>query len=214
MFAGDILGARESSIGIFAELREQAQVGIAPLLGRHLRPIVEQLVERESEIGGDARQQGDVGHALPQLPLRYGGLRHTQVSGKLALRHLSRAALARDGRSQVDVVHVRLLRPSGVRPPFSMGNAHDRRKRASVDFPERASTERVRKTLLRALSPPSALGARSEESVLPARARFRTKCCVFARAEDARSDTANATWGNVRNRKNAEGTRKEAYGVS
>ena len=105
----EVLGVRESGFGIFVELREQPQVDVLQIVAHQLRPIVEQLVQREVEVGGDARQQSHVGHALLQLPLRHGRLRHAQVRGQLALRHLRRTALARDGGSQVDVVHARLL---------------------------------------------------------------------------------------------------------
>ena len=64
-----------------------------------------------------------VGHALLQLPLRHGRLRHAQVRGQLALRHLRRTALARDGGSQVNVVHARLLLPFGAPCPTVWGNA-------------------------------------------------------------------------------------------
>ena len=119
----EVLGVRESGFGIFVELREQPQVGVLQIVAHQLRPIVEQLVQREVEVGGDARQQSHVGHALLQLPLRHGRLRHAQVRGQLALRHLRRTALARDGGSQVNVVHARLLLPFGAPCPTVWGNA-------------------------------------------------------------------------------------------
>lgn len=92
---GQVLGR----LGVDARI-EGRRLGLA-----QPRPPVEELVEGEGEVRGDARQQRHVGQALAELPLRDGRLRHTEVARELLLRDAALAAAACDRARDVDVLH-------------------------------------------------------------------------------------------------------------
>ena len=148
----EVLGVRESGFGIFVELREQPQVGVLQIVAHQLRPIVEQLVQREVEVGGDARQQSHVGHALLQLPLRHGRFRHASGgkgggvppddAGHGGARLLQRAARQR-------AVHIAALvpqAPHGQRLPAP----HGLQRKAQRRVRKAAQPERARRKAQRA----------------------------------------------------------------
>lgn len=70
-------------------------------LGELVAPV-EELVQGERDVRGDARQQAHVRQALTELPLGYGCLRDAQVGGQRLLRDAQTAALARDRTADVD----------------------------------------------------------------------------------------------------------------
>ena len=71
------------------------------LLGELVAPV-EELVQGEREVRGDARQQAHVRQALPELPLGHGGLRYAEVGGEGLLCDAPDAALPRDRAAYVD----------------------------------------------------------------------------------------------------------------
>ena len=65
---------------------------------------VEELVQGEREVPGNARQQAHVRKALAELPFAHSGLRDAQVGGKCLLCDARAAPLPRDGATDVDAL--------------------------------------------------------------------------------------------------------------
>ena len=110
------------------------------LLGELVAPV-EELVQGEREVRGDARQQAHVRQALPELPLGHGGLRYAEVGGKCLLCDARAAPLPHDGATDVDALaHAS---PSTLQPAFtsSMQSSDGGIKGALVDVSCERSTE-------------------------------------------------------------------------